>query len=727
MTIFLRRPHRLMHSVAAIALVVGGAAQAEPADQPATVIITGVRDQGFRATDTQFGAAGTVLDTPASVSVVTRDLMDDQQARRLSDLIRNDASIGENYAPEGYYEDIAIRGFPLDLATGLQINGLTIAGEQPVALENKQRVEFLKGLAGVDAGVVAPGGLVDYVTKRPADVRSLTLGTDNRGGFYSAVDVGSVFGERKQYGLRLNAAHEDIASYVDHADGYRNFGSIAGDWRATENDTFNLDLEYQRRVQHSVSGYQLLGGTALPALDTVSPERMLGAQSWTKPVTINALNLSGQYEHRFSDDWRLAVSAGHSRTVIDDNVAFAYGCYNVPSCAAGESPGYYFAPNGDFDVYDYRSPNDAREDDQAQALLLGKAATGAIGHSLTLGASVFRRTVTQTDYVYDYVGSDNIYNPTPLAFDRSPNNPGANYQRLDSRQYALIGMDRVDLGALVRGLELDAGVRGVFLRERAYDVSHTTIRNTAETLPLPQAALVYKPLAAVTLYASHSRGLSLGGQAPAWATNASEILSPSLSWQDEVGAKYDWNGLLLGASVFRLSKAYEYAKPDDSAYGFTYVRQGTERHDGLELNAAGQVTEALRLTASATFMHAVAYGTGTPAYDGHQAINVPHVRTALYADYTLPHLDGLALLAGWQYVGARAAARDAVATAPAYHLFNAGLRYAPSALDEKLTLRLSVDNLLDRRYWKDVGESAGDAYLHLGAPRTARFTIQYSL
>jgi outer membrane receptor protein involved in Fe transport len=76
--------------------------------------------------------------------------------------------------------------FAIDLATGLEINGMTIAGEQDVPLENKERVEILKGIAGVESGVAAAGGLIDYVTKRPAAVKAVDLATDHRGTAYGA-------------------------------------------------------------------------------------------------------------------------------------------------------------------------------------------------------------------------------------------------------------------------------------------------------------------------------------------------------------------------------------------------------------------------------------------------------------------------------------------------------------------------------------------------------------
>src|SRR5690606_16601801 len=118
------------------------------------VTVSGAREAGYRARTARVAGFDDAppRDIPAAVSRVTRERLDDQQARLLSDVIKNDASVGENYAPVGYYENINIRGVPLDLATGYQINGMTSVGEQNVMLENKERVEILKGLAGLQAG-----------------------------------------------------------------------------------------------------------------------------------------------------------------------------------------------------------------------------------------------------------------------------------------------------------------------------------------------------------------------------------------------------------------------------------------------------------------------------------------------------------------------------------------------------------------------------------------------
>ncbi len=297
----------------------------------APLSVSDVLEDGYQprqASVAGFGAAP-LLDTPASVSVFTEQLLQDRQVRLLSEVLQSDASVGESYAPIGYYENFNVRGFELDAAHSYTINGQTIAGEQNVALENKQQVELLKGLSGLQSGVAEPGGLINYVTKRPQDIRSLTVSSTALGERYIATDLGGWFGSERQFGLRANLAHEDIRSYVDHADGQRDFASLAFDWQVNPDALLQLDVEYQQREQRSVPGYQLLGGNRLP--HGIDPDDRLAYQHWAKPVQIDSLNLGGRFEYRFSDTWTGSVSASRSRVVIDDYSAFAWGCYGAAS------------------------------------------------------------------------------------------------------------------------------------------------------------------------------------------------------------------------------------------------------------------------------------------------------------------------------------------------------------------------------------------------------------
>lgn len=657
-------------------------------------------------------------DTPAAVTVIGHQQIENRHIRTLSELARSDASLGDNYAPVGYYQDIAIRGYPLDLATGFRINNLTIVGEQKVALEDKQRVEILKGLAGLQAGVMEPGGVVNYVTKRPEDVRTITLGTDSHGSRYTALDVGGWL--TPDFGLRANLAWEDIHSYVQHADGRRNFYALAADWHISPRATLQLDSDYQASAQRSVSGYQLLGGDTLPR--HADPTRMLGFEPWQQPVGIHSANTDARFNYAFSDDWQLRLAAGHSRSIIDDNVAFAYGCFYAPECIDGSHPGYFFAPNGDYDVYDFRSPDDTRADDQARATLQGHFGNDRVSHDFSVGVSAFHRTVNRRAYVYDYVGTANIADVDPPYFAPSPNQPGKSVRRFDSWQRSLFAQDRMHLG---NDWQLIAGWRFVRLHERTWDSDGLPERDTRLSKALPQAAVLWQPNAALTTYISYSEGLSFGKEAPYWTSNGGDTLGPRLSRQIEMGTKYRWNeGLSLDIALYRIHQPYQFARPDQSAAGFTFVQHGQEVHTGVEVSVNGQATRHLKLHASVSLIRARAQDTGTPAYEGHQVPNVPRLRGALYLDYQLPMLPSLSLLGGWRYASSNVATPDGRVRVGAYNVFDAGLRYRSHWHGHRMTWRLGIDNVFNRFYWRDTGSSGGDSYLFPGAPRLARLSVK---
>src|ERR1700728_3318273 len=109
-----------------------GAPQQKPGRVTTTVIVHGEVEDNYMPESVTVGTldGAELKNAPISASVVTRDLLNDQVSRLLSDVIQNDASVGDDYVPVGYYGDYQIRGFPLDLATGLEINGMTIGGGQ---------------------------------------------------------------------------------------------------------------------------------------------------------------------------------------------------------------------------------------------------------------------------------------------------------------------------------------------------------------------------------------------------------------------------------------------------------------------------------------------------------------------------------------------------------------------------------------------------------------------
>jgi iron complex outermembrane receptor protein len=473
-----------------------------------------------------------------------------------------------------------------------------------------------------------------------------------------------------------------------------------------------------------VAGYQLLGGTTVPT--DIYPSTMLGEQSWAKPNTFDVFNTSVRLDRTFTDNWRAYVTAGKSRSLIDDNIAYPYGCYYEAACNTGASPRpWFFSPTGDYDVYDYRSPGELRIDDQFEAILQGHQKTGPITHNVVAGMSLLRRSVALPTAVYDYVGTDNVYQPLKQ-FQPSPNSPGPVTLQEDSHQYAVVIEDRVELPDRIT---VTAGGQIDTLHDHNYSqIDPVTfeqyLAKTNKTLWLPQYSVMYRPLNSLTLYANYGVALSLGLQAPFWALNGSVFLDPFFTRQAEIGAKYEASQrLLLTAAVFRMRAPFFYPKPVDG--GLEFVGEGHETHRGIEFSAQGRVASWLRLTASTAAIAAISDGTGTPAFDNTQVLNQPHFRATLSADLLVPHVPGLGLLPGWGYTGRKAATRDDMVSVGSYNLFSMGVRYTPPGELSCVTFRLYADNIANKRYWKDTGANYGDTYLHVGAPATVRLSTQF--
>ena len=745
------------------------AALQKPARVTTTVVVHGEAGENYLPETVTVGTldGAELKNAPLSAAVVTRDLLSNQVSRLLSDVIQNDASVGDDYVPVGYYGDYQIRGFPIDLATGLEINGMTIAGEQDVPLENKEAVEFLEGIAAVESGVASAGGLIDYVTKRPANIQAVDFATDHRGTAYGAADLGHLFGSRKQMGARLNLAGERIVPYMNDTNGWRAVGAGAADWKLNSTTMLKGDFEYQQKTERDGSGYQLLGGTALPDINRIYRSTMLGDQSWGLPDTYDTFNTNARLDHTFSPSWVGFAAASLSHSLIQDNVLYVYGCYYETECNTGSAPyPFFFAPDGTYDVYDYRDPNELRIDAEAEAMVTGHIHTGSVTQDVTAGGVLFLRTVHQPGFyspdnpyspdgvvqdgaVYTYVGSDNVYQPiAPVPPPGNPNSLEPTYEsagprRLweDSHQSSGVIQDRIHLPAHV---QLIVGTRYDSLRDHNYsayascsdptelDPATLTLPNACAPEPsdkpvwLPQFAVTYNPVENLTLYSNYGVMLSLGPEAPFWADNGSQFLAPFFSRQAEVGAKYEpGQRILLTASFFHMRAPFFYPE-SDGAGGLIFASQGRETHNGIELNAEGKAANWLRLNGSAAAMNAISTGTGTPSYDNKQVINVPHLHTDVFADFTVPHLRNIQLMPGWSYTSRKEATRDDQVSVPSYNLFNLGARYTPGGEQGHVTFHIYADNITNRRYWSDTGASYGDTFVWLGAPPTVRLDAHYT-
>jgi iron complex outermembrane receptor protein len=676
------------------------------------VVVNGVKLRATSASVAGFFNAP-LLETPASVSVLSAQQMLDLQIRSTSDAAKFDASLSDAYNAVGYAEQFSIRGFKLDNESSYRKDGMAITGDTQIPLENKERLEVLKGLSGLQAGVSAPGGIVNYVTKRPTDtpLRTVVLETRERGTLYGAVDLGGRF-DNPDFGYRINAAAERLRSYIKGADGNRKFVSAAFDWRISPQALLQIDADYQRKSQVTAPGYQLLNNATLP---NVPADQLLNDQPWSRPVETTSSNVGARFEYKFSPEWNATISANQHNFKRDDYTAFPYGC-----AAQDLYPG--FCGNGDYDVYNYISLGEKKSPLTAQALLQGRFATGAIQHEFTGGASFFKNSEKWGDYLYDWSGTSNIYHPAVVA--PAPGSSGPVSERRRDNERALFAQDILGLS---EQLKLHAGARYVKLKRDEYvgtddDGAVLPYAHTDIGFWLPNVALVYKVRPNVSTYVSYSQGLEHGGVAPMGTENQNRALAPSKSKQVEVGIKADIRqDLSASVSLFQIRKGLEYT---DAAN--VYVRNGEAQNRGLEIALAGRATRELTVGVSATALNTQQSGTGSAELDGKRVTDVAAFKSSVYANYALPQVTGLSVGANWQYSGKKAFDAANSVFVPAYHVVNLTASYATRIGNLGTTFRAGVDNVFDKFYWRDVTPDLG-GYLMPGASRTLRVSAQFDL
>ncbi len=230
----------------------------------------------------------------------------------------------------------------------------------------------------------------------------------------------------------------------------------------------------------------------------------------------------------------------------------------------------------------------------------------------------------------------------------------------------------------------------------------------------PTVSLLYKPIEAVTTYVSYMEALEQGTIVGSTYANYGEVLPPLVSKQYEVGAKYDINpNLLLSTALFRIEKANQYS--DLATPIPSYVQDGLQVHNGVELVLTGKITDNLTIMGGGTLMDINVEKSNNPALEGKKPTNAASRMGKIYAEYALPWIPGLSLTGGIYYTGERYADAANTDKIPSYTLYDIGARYSTRVLNKALTVRLNVINLTGKDYWQNAN--------YLGVPRTVAFSV----
>lgn len=639
-----------------------------------------------------FGGASQ-LDTPITVNTIPRSLLQAQGAESLYGGLRNVAGVTRAQLNGATYDILAVRGIQLENRTNYLLNGaLPVVNLIDLPVENRERIEVLKGASALTYGFATPSGIVNLTNLRATaePVTTLTGTVNNYGGATTRVDIGRMTEDGK-FGLRLNALGGSVATGIRDVDGGRGFVSLAGDWRPTDAVTVSLDAEYIRKDVAEPAAIALLpaqnGRIVLPPIP--KPTRNL-AGGWQR-YDAEALNLLARAEWRFAPGWQVSVDVGQARTTRDR----AFSQFQNYDIATGAGQLLAFLTR----EQDYRN-RIVRSD------LVGAFRTGPVEHEVRAGVLALWRDQNGASFQQETF-VQNLYSPLPIP-KRDVTQPLSRSQ-LSVQDRGVYVLERASV--LDGRIQVIAGGR-----YDRYESSGAGAQRYQVSTATPSAAGIVKPLPWLSLYASYVEGLEEGGTAPANAVNALEVLPPAVSTQIEAGAKAELleGRLLLTLARFELNRVSAFT---DSNRRF--VQDGRSRYPGWEAGIAGEVTPEWAVYATGLLLDAKQERASDPRLIGRRPENTPRLAGSLFVEYRPGFAPALRLNAGVFRVGARPVNNLNQAYVPGYTTLSLGGSYAFELGRTPMLARLNVDNATGERYWN----AAGNGLLGVGLPTTGTFSL----
>lgn len=647
--------------------------------------------------------------TPIAARVLDEKLLLDTGTRGLADLTRLDAGVSDAYNAEGYYGNLSVRGYVLDNRFNYRRDGLPISGETVIGLENKSGLELLKGTSGIQAGTSAPGGLVNYVVKRPdREVRSVLLGWRENGTLAAAADISQRFGADERYGLRVNAAAERLRPQTYGLHGERQLLAVAGDVRLARDTLLEVEVEHGRQSQPSVPGFSMLGAS-VPDAHAVDPRVNLNNQPWSQPVVFNSDTASVRLTQKLDGGWKATAHAMTQRLRTDDRLAYPFGC---------DAEGNYdrYCSNGRFDFYAFQSDHERRRSDALDLALSGGLQTGAARHDLTAGVLLTRFESRLQPRLDDetVVGSGSVDGrtviPTLPALGSKPNT------NRDERSTEFYLRDAVRLSERWSGW---LGLRHTRLERQSVRTNGSRPTDYSQSFTTPWLAVSWAFAPQQMAYASWGQGVEsfVTPNKSAYGTQAGQALAAQKSRQSEVGLKGRGSHELQWTLA-----AFDINRPVVNDTGSSYAVDGMQHHRGLEALLERR-TGAWQLAAGAMALRARIEGSslGTDV----RPANVPERTLRLMAGRDVPAVPGLNLQGWLVYESGRTLlpAPDSPSVG-GWARVDLAARYVQRTPGSTLTWRVGLDNAFDRRAWRESPYQFGHIYLYPLAPRTLRASVQ---
>jgi catecholate siderophore receptor len=689
-------------SVLALALcaaaVTAPSARAEEAEAPGDEILVVGSTDGYLASQsaTALKTDTPLIDVPQTITIVTRQRLEDQASHSIADVLRYvpGITIGQG---EGNRDQITLRG--QNTSADFFLDGVRDDVQYYRGLYNVDRVEVLKGPYALIFGRGGGGGIINRVQKTPVEGRlfgGARASANSFGAWDLSGDVNAPVGEKAA--LRLNATYEEFAGHRDFYAGHRSAVNPYLAAHISERWSLGLSYEYVRDDRVSDRG--------VPSIATTAGEPNAPLTGFDKQFFgIPGINRSRLDAHiaKLRFDGELADNLKFSSTLL-------YGYYDkiyLNAFAAGPAS----SRTGTVALDAYADPT-KRQNLIAQANLIWDAQTGAIGHKVLLGLEYGDQHTVNKRFNRLFSHS-NLFDLTTRIFPQVSFTTPSRDTASDVRFFSAYAQDQISLSD---HFDLVAGIRYDHFRIAGTDFIPAIDRAFARTdsKVSPRLGVIYKPRESMSFYASYSQSfLPRSGDQFVSLTVTQENLAPEKFTNFELGAKWDIRpNLNLSLAAFRLDRSN--ATTPDPADVLNTINVGVTRTEGIELALTGRILPQWQVSAGYTWQNARLKDNGSVRLS-----QVPEHQIALWNRFDLTSQLGIGL--GMVHQSSQFAANRTAANTtrlPGFTRFDAAFYLKASG---SFDVQVNVENLLDTRYFSDAHNNNN---ISPGAPINARLTAR---
>ena len=712
-------------------------AQTAPKEDEA-IIVTGQQAQKQVTSNGSLGALGTqdAMSTPFNVTTYTAQLVLDQQAETIGDVMKNDPSVRITSGSGNQAEMFVVRGFQL-YGDAIAIDGLYgITPRQLISPELYEGIQVLNGasafLFGAPPGGSGVGGGINLTPKR-AD-KELYRATGSFGGksiFGGNFDVGKRFGPNDELGIRINGVYRKGENSIDNEE--KRVGVIGAgiDYR-TGPVRIMLDLGYENQQVHQPRPIVRLGGALTAVPDVPSDPSYNYGQEWTY-TKLRDLYGTLRIEMDIAPDVMVYTAIG----ARDGSEYGEYSTITLANVNGNGTQARLYVPRED-------------NNEAGQIGVRAKFNTAGISHQINAGAAVtFQEnrnsyangvfpsstrvggncTGISASSLTVNVFCSNLYNSPEVAAPLTTSTPVAtggdltNLPRAQTFAFAS-GFMSDTLGAWDDRILLTVGGRYQQIIARTYNKQNARLTKYVRDAWTPAIGLVVKPSESVSVYVNRMEALVQGpvaGTTTVGILNPGEVFDPYKSVQYEAGVKLAVKGLTGTLAAYTTSQPLQYNDPSATDPSqFTFRVDGEQRNRGIELSLNGEPTEWLRFIGGATYTDAK-ITKSIAANVGKRAIGAPEWQISFGTELVPPFLKNATLTGRMVYTDKQYVNLTNTLSIPSWTRFDLGMRYVFVADGHPLTFRVSAENVANKAYWG----SASGGYLTIGAPRTIKSSLTF--